>query len=156
MKILHNSTHISMRGFTLIEIILVIGILMGLATMVLLAINPARQFSIANNTKRKSDVVAILNAVQQHLVDNKGRLPVGISTTTQSIRKTNGADICSALVTRYLSALPVDPQTNNGTPVTDCSSEYDTNYLIIQNSQDNHVTVSAPAAELGEVIGVTQ
>jgi type II secretory pathway pseudopilin PulG len=144
------------RGFTLIEIILVIGILMGLSTMVLLAINPARQFSIANNTKRKSDVVAILNAVQQYLVDNKGRLPAGITTTTQPISHTGGADICASLVTRYLSALPVDPQTNNGRPVTDCATEYETNYLIFRNSADNHINVSAPAAELGEVIGVSQ
>ncbi len=39
------------KGFTLIELLVVIGILTVLLSIVLVAINPARQFSQANNTK---------------------------------------------------------------------------------------------------------
>lgn len=143
------------RGFTLIELLVVIGILAVLLAIVLIAINPARQFSQANNTKRASDVNALLNAVHQYAADNRGSLPAGITTTAQIISNT-AAGICSSLVTRYLAALPVDPLTNNGTPITDCALAYDTNYQVVRSATDNRITVSAPAAELGVTISVTR
>src|SRR3982750_4018718 len=110
-------------GFTLIELLVVIGILAVLLSITLIAINPAKQFAQANNTKRRSDVNAILNAIDQYAADNKGTLPTGISGCTDpaaacdlsndSAITTPKVDICSALVTKYLAALPVDPKTNN-------------------------------------------
>src|SRR6266550_314150 len=99
------------KGFTLIELLVVIGILAVLLSIVLIAINPAKQFAQANNTKRRSDVNAILNAIDQYAADNKGALPAGIGATVTTISKT-GADVCASLVTKYLAALPVDPLTN--------------------------------------------
>jgi prepilin-type N-terminal cleavage/methylation domain-containing protein len=58
-----NISTLPRKGFTLIELVVVIGILAVLLTIVLVAINPARQFKQANDTKRRSDVNAILNAV---------------------------------------------------------------------------------------------
>lgn len=143
------------RGFTLIELLVVIGVLAVLLAIVLIAINPARQFSQANNTKRASDVNAILNAVHQYAADNKGTLPTGITTTAQAISNT-AADVCASLVTRYIAALPVDPLTNNGTPVTDCTQAYTTGYQIVRSASDNRITVTAPAAELSATISVTR
>mgnify|MGYP001577336152 CR=1 FL=1 len=62
----------SKRGFTLIEILVVIGIIALLATIVLIAINPARQFAQARDSQRVSNLNAILNAVGQRIADNKG------------------------------------------------------------------------------------
>src|SRR6266536_4617641 len=72
------------KGFTLIELLVVIGILAILLAIVLIAINPARQFQQANDTKRRSDVNAILNAVNQYMADNHGALP----NTTNPITST--------------------------------------------------------------------
>ncbi len=150
------------KGFTLIELLVVIGILAVLLAITLIAINPAKQFSQANNTKRRSDVNAILNAVDQYAADNKGALPNGIASCSQAspctiaTAATGTVDICAALVTKYLAAFPVDPLTNNGTPVTDCTASYDTGYTIYQSAGDNRVTVTAPAAELQESISVTR
>lgn len=145
------------KGFTLIELLVVIGILAVLLAIVLIAINPARQFSQANNTKRSSDVNALLNAIHQYAADNRGALPAGITTTAQNISNT-GANICTSLVTRYLAALPVDPTINNGTPVTDCAQVggYDSGYTVVRSATDNRVTLAAPSAELGASISVTR
>ena len=145
------------RGFTLIELLVVIGILAVLLTITLIAINPARQFSQSNNTKRRSDILTILNAVGQYAADHKGALPTGIDATVKHV-STAGADICLALVSDYTSALPVDPLTNNGAPVTDCAvaGGYNTGYTIVKSATNSRITVSAPAAELGDVIQVTR
>ncbi|OGG03579.1 hypothetical protein A2W14_03310 [Candidatus Gottesmanbacteria bacterium RBG_16_37_8] len=142
------------KGFTLVELLVVIGILATLLAITLIAINPARQFSQANNTQRSSNVNAILNAVHQYGADNRGALPAGITTSTLNIADT-GADICADIVTRYIAALPIDPSLGGGN-VIDCTQAYDTGYTIFRSAADNRLTVAAPSAELGASISVTR
>jgi type IV pilus assembly protein PilA len=135
------------RGFTLIELLVVIGILALLLAITLIAINPAKQFAQANDTKRSSDVNAILNAVDQYAADHKGQLPTGIGTSAAMIG-TSGVDLCGSLITGYLAALPVDPTTGStagvvGAPVTVCTSAYNTAYSIAKSAANNRVTVTA-------------
>src|SRR5690349_17666648 len=66
------------KGFTLIELLVVIGILAILLAITLIAINPAHQFAQANNTKRRSDILQVLNAIGQYSAENKGQLPAEI------------------------------------------------------------------------------
>ena len=145
------------KGFTLIELLVVIGILAVLLAITLIAINPAKQFSQANNTKRRSDVNAILNAVDQYMADNKGALPAGVTTTAQQISST-GANICTDLVPTYIAALPVDPQTGTGAAITQagCATEYVTGYTIVKSAANNRITVTATTIELGDQISVTR
>lgn len=152
-----KKTRTALRGFTLIELLVVVGVLAVLLAIVLIAINPARQFSQANNTKRSSDVNALLNAIHQFAADNQGTLPGGgsITTTAQNISST-AVNLCSDLVPQYIAALPVDPLTNNGTPVTDCTGAFDTNYTVVRSASDNRITITAPAAELGASISVVR
>src|SRR6266851_7010614 len=88
------------KGFTLIELLVVIGILAILLAIVLIAINPAKQFGQANDTKRSSDVNAILNSVNQFMADNKGTVPPNMPTSAQgSVEIKSGAaanlgDLC--------------------------------------------------------------
>lgn len=155
MKLFNNFKN-NEKGFTLIELLVVIGILAVLLAITLIAINPARQFSQANNTKRRSDVGAILNAVNQYMADNKGAVPTGITTTVQDVSST-GANICAVLVPQYIAALPSDPKAaNKGAAVTDCAVAYDTDYAIVQATGSSRITVSAPNQELQEVISVTR
>src|SRR3989338_10556361 len=100
----------SYKAFTLIELLVVIGILTVLFAIVLIAVNPDRQFKQANDTQRRSDVSAILNAVGHYQTDNNGALPAAIATTAKVIKSAaGGADICTDLVAKYIAALPFDP-----------------------------------------------
>jgi len=132
-------------GFTLIELLVVIGILAILLAIVLIAINPARQFGQANDTRRRSDVTQLLNAIGAYAADNAGVLPAGITASTSAVADT-GADLCADLVQNYIPALPQDPQVGLGTQITDCASPYDTGYTVSRDA-GNRVTVSAPNAE---------
>ena len=149
-------------GFTLIELLVVIGILAVLLAITLIAINPAKQFSQSNDTKRRSDVNAILNAIDQYAADHAGVLPAGITTTATDIGNGSGqADLCDLLVTTYLAALPSDPTTGSPTgqvaksSCTAASGSYDTHYQVVQNIPDNRVTVSA-TGEITASISVTR
>lgn len=147
------------QGFTLIETLLVMGILALLLSIAIVAINPARQFALANNTKRSSDVGAILNAIQQYMVDNLGNMPVGMPTGGAGNRiiasGAGNADLCSSLVPKYLAALPADPSATNSAPIVNCSS-YNTGYVASVSATDNRISVSAPNAQLGISIAVTR
>ena len=154
-------------GFTLIELLVVIGILAVLLAIVLIAINPARQFAQANNAKRSSDVNAILNAIHQYSADHRGNLcalsaagcPDGtLPLALTELDNTIGANLCDLLVPTYIAALPVDPLTDNGggngapvqkagTPPV-CPATWTTSYSISQSATDSRITVSAPLTEL--------
>lgn len=146
------------KGFTLVEVLLVIVIIAILTAIVLVAINPARQVAQANNTQRRADVATILNAVSQYIVDNGGTLPTSteaVLSTTPTNMGTDALDIeiCTDLVPTYLAGLPFDP-TDVDAGFTDCT-DYDLGYNISADA-NNNVTVSAPSAQLSETISVTR
>lgn len=145
------------RGFTLIELLVVIGILAVLLAIVLVAINPARQFEQANNTKRKSDVNAILNAVHQYMADNNGNLPGGSVITDEPAEIASGtgnADLCALLVTDYLAAIPTDPSLNTDPVDEDGCANYATGYQISSSATNNRITVISTLG--AEEISVTR
>jgi len=150
----------SRKGFTLIEILIAVGIIAILAAIVIIAINPARQFQRARDSQRWSDVNAILNGVHQRMVDNKGSfaegatcdaLPAVASNITSTVAVGN-VDLCDCLVTTYLAALPFDPSVS-GASFTDCT-DYSTGYTIMQ-AATGRITVAAPGDEL-DTITVTR
>ena len=163
----------SQKGFTLIEILVVIGIIAILATIVIIAINPARQFAQSRNTQRTANVQAILNAVGQRMVDNKGKFDgVGIDGKTCPTLPSSAVAIASPLATSpaaaqaivttatagkidfscltptYISALPTDPSG---------PTSPDIGYSVVQDNSTGaggRITVFSPTLEtsaLGQV-----
>lgn len=154
-----HKTH-ARRGFTLIEILVVIGIIAILATIVLIAINPSRQFSQARDSQRTSNTAAILNAIGQYIVDHRGDIPTGITTTAQDISD-GGANICKDLVPTYISALPTDPGSSHkgaGLLETDCDpgDSYDTNYSIKKDSAGRITITATPETPGASTISITR
>lgn len=161
-------------GFTLIELLIVIGIIAILAGIVIIAVNPTKQFGQANDAQRQNDVNAILNAIGQYSTAHRGALPVTlIADTTYDISNTSGAvatrtgtGLCANLVPDYLSAMPVDPDPNDNTLTYtsgDCTT-YNTGYQLSIDT-NGRITVTSPLAEqydsdgdgtVGDAISVTR
>lgn len=140
------------KGFTLLEILLVVAAIAILVGIVILAVNPSKQLADTRNAQRRTDVNTILNAVYQYAIDNKGSLPSTITTTATEICKTGA--VCSGLIDlsvltaseKYLTSMPVDPS----------STSANGNGYNISKSVNARVTVSAPSAEQSVTISVTR
>ncbi len=144
------------RGFTLIEILVVIGIIAILAAIVIIAINPARQFKQAHDSQRVSNVNAILNGIGQNIADHKGVFTCAVALpTTATVISSTGLDVRSCLVPTYLPELPVDPTTGTACVDAACTAGYTTGYTVLQDSVTGRVTVSA-VGEVTPAISVTR
>lgn len=132
-------------GFTLVELVVVVGVLIALAAIVITAVNPARQFAQARNAQRANDVSALLNAVHQHAADNNGTVTASITATAADVG-TGGANLAAILVPTYLSNMPIDP--SGGTSAT-------TRYTAIRDAS-GRITIAATGAEVGQTISVTR
>ncbi len=151
----------SERGFTLLEILLVVAAIAILAGIVIFAINPGKQLAELRNGKRQADVNLVVNALYQYVIDNNG---VSLSSlipqrdVTDCVAQTD-AEICVAsacgetlsvltATQKYLVAIPIDPM---GGILDDNYSGY---YVWVNSN--NRITACAPQAELGASISVTR
>lgn len=104
-------------AFTLIELLLVIGIIAVLASIVIVAVNPQQQLLSARDAERNSEANTVQNAINQYYLDNESFPGDKTWTTTRA----NALDICAPgvtdascinieddLVPTYLAAIPVD------------------------------------------------
>jgi len=153
------------KGFTLIELLVVIGIIGILASIVLVAVNPGRQFAQARNTQRQSDLIQITNAIYQFASEHNGNLPGTDDAQTTSNFPTTATEVGTAsfdlgaagavdgvnngvddpIVPTYIADIPSDP-----TDGVTGNSGYE---ISVTNGR---VTASAPSAELGATISVTR
>ena len=115
------------KGFTLLEILLVVAAIAILAGIVIVALNPNKQLGDTRNAERRSEVNAILNAISQYRLDNGGNNPSGIDSIVGSaqVLGTSGSgcdttctatttvaacvDISSSIVPDYVVGIPEDP-----------------------------------------------
>jgi prepilin-type N-terminal cleavage/methylation domain-containing protein len=134
------------RGFTLIEILVVIGIIAVLAAVVIVAINPARQFAQARNSQRTSNINSILSALGQNLADNKGVTTcpgVGSGTASSTIGSPTAGtvvDLGTCLAPYLPTGIPMDP--TNGIAA-------DTKYQISIDGTGRYLVCAPNSVETG-------
>ena len=147
---------IRQRGFTLLEVLLVVAILALLAGIVIVAINPGRQLANSRNSQRSADVKTILNAIYAYNIDNGGIMPATITTTATDICNTTGGS-CTGLIDlgvltasgKYIVGIPKDPQC-----ATVCTT-FGTGYKVVKDV-NNRITVSSTFPEQGATISISR
>ena len=124
------------KGFSLIEILIVVGLILILAAVTIVAINPAKHFRDTRNSERSTHISEILNAVTQYTAE-EGRtlddlgtaggatIPNCDSDVVTIGSEAGNLNLASPLVDDYMVEIPVDP--NNG-------DAEDTGYTICQTS----------------------
>ncbi len=157
---------LNLKGFTLVELLIVIGIIAILATAVFVALNPLKRFQDSRDAKRWSDISELMHAIKVSQVDNGGKYISALTTNFNygnvymivDSNITSGCDsgntYCNAqvansnscinlgeLVSRgYLGKIPVSPNGNGS-----WSSSL-TGYTLTASSS-GAVTITACEAE---------
>ena len=153
-------------GFTLIELLVVIGIIGILAAIVLVAVNPGRQFAQARDSQRRADLLGITNAIYQFAAEHNGNLPDtdvdpnvnSFPSTVTCIGTTGGCFDLGAsgeieaatgqqelVVPTYIAAIPKDPSTG---------SDANTQYFVYRDT--NGRLIATASGELSGAITVTR
>jgi type II secretory pathway pseudopilin PulG len=131
-------------GFTLLETLMAMGILIMLVDITIIAVNPNKQLAKARDARRGIDVNTIINAVYEYSVDHNGLLPGDVPydipkfiCAADAASCVNGVNL-DALTGSYIIGIPTDPKFATGTG---------THYTIVRSSDDYSITVAAPGAE---------
>lgn len=131
-------------GFTLIELLVVIAVVGVLAGAVIAIINPGAQLARARDAKRKADIHAIKQALEEYLVVN-GSYPNTDTVTppyddsiTTWVYSSAAAPWIPGLNSAYMKAVPKDPLNSGGGPWNGGS-----NYLYAYASNGVHYNLVA-------------
>lgn len=127
----------NLQGFTLIEILIVIGLIAILAAITIIALNPASNFASARNSERQSEMAQIANSIDRWVIEGgslTGLVPTACDAnpvtnpTGKAVTTTNAP--FATIFPAGENTIPNDPATGNP------------KYLICGNA--NSYTLMAP------------
>lgn len=128
------------RGFTLMELLIVVAILGILSTVLIVSVNPGRQLGKARDAQRQTDLVAILASVLQYASEHSGDLPdtdgdpdtsnfptsaTCIGTDAGCFDLAGAGETGETIVPVYMVEMPKDPRlVSTSQPATDGNTGY--------------------------------
>lgn len=101
-------------GFTLIELITVVGILGVLSAIILAVVNPIEQFNKSQDSKRKQDLAQVQRALEVYYNDFHRYPPVYQAANVNEISSDGTSSTAVAwgqTWSPYMDVLPIDPKT---------------------------------------------
>jgi type IV pilus assembly protein PilA len=145
----------NLKGFTLIEVLIVIGLIAILAAVTVIALNPTKNYQDARNTERRGEISQIMNAINQYALESSNA--AGYTTLLTSVVACGGTDtniitnpgaglaLYTYVVPSQIAEIPSDPSSGNAS---------DTGYDICKTG--TRLKVSAPSAEAGATISLSR
>jgi type II secretion system protein G len=129
------------RGFTLVELLVVLAIIGLLSSIVLTSLNAARVK--ARDATRKSQVSEFQNALQLYYIYNDGKYPCAESGCSMAVRPFNALSVPGSALTTggFISSIQKDPLYSEGGSLTqDCNvNGYLNGYCYCSNGTDSYV-----------------
>lgn len=151
MEVKTNKNHIFQKGFTLLELLLVITLISILITIGVTSFNTSGRFAEARNDVRKRHIQTIENALTQYKL-RTGNYPTGLDRTYREICDPDASscsgflDLKQFLVPNYLQAIPQDPNDSDNTGGA--------GYSLAVDVATNTISVRALSSESGIAIAV--
>jgi len=124
-------------GFTIIELLIVIGIMVILGAIVVFAMNPIERIRDARNNQRKAHVEAIYGALKSYNL-REGDFPDCVEVVERDAKECEGY-----LIPEHMPSMPRDPLEG---------SEEETGYMVKSHEMFDDAGVKAVHAEEGEEI----
>jgi type IV pilus assembly protein PilA len=151
-----------LSGFTLLELLLVMGILGVLASVLTVAINPGRQFAKARDVQRESDLQVIVATIFQYASEHSGSLPdtdgdpdtsdfptsmTCIGTDASCFDLAGAGDTGDEIVPVYMVEFPKDPKRlETSAPGTDANTGYQ---IMVDTNGHIHASASGKTKTIG-------
>jgi type II secretory pathway pseudopilin PulG len=119
------------KAFTVIELLIVIGIIMLLAAGLFVSVNPAVKLAEARDNQRETHLHAINRAVKEKIAKDGWEGCPALPETPTTI-SSSGYNLYDCIYPEYLSTPVYDPQAG----VFSSTSDYETGYEIAMSSFD--------------------
>jgi prepilin-type N-terminal cleavage/methylation domain-containing protein len=114
-------------GFTLIELLIVVAIIGIMTTVMMIVINPVKQLAKARDSERRSEIYAIVSAVDRYSTEHSGALPdtdgdpdtnnfptsiTCIGSASPCFNLAGAGETGETVVPEYLYEIPEDPKSS--------------------------------------------
>jgi len=124
------------KGFTIVELLIVIVVIGILAAITIVAFNGIQQRG--RDAQRKSDIASITKALELYYIDN-GEFPLANGSTTINSSWSTTADASwqnfKTIIAAYMKSVPADPSNTSGLPsVNSSTAGYSYDYYVFRNS----------------------